>query len=172
MTDAPRNVLFLCIANSARSIMAEAILSRLSAGRFVAYSAGSKPSGHVDPSVLQLLGKLNHRTDGLHSKSWHGFSGPTAPRMDFVFTVCDESIEESATGQICPTWEGEPLTAHWGVPDPASLPGSDAERAAMVADVYRMLSNRISIFANLPLTSLDRLSLQKRLSAIGGMPRI
>ena len=167
MTDNPRNVLFLCIANSARSIMAEAILSRSGAGRFRAFSAGSAPSGHVDPTVAQLLRKLNHPTDGLRSKSWGEFTDPAAPVMDFVFTVCDESFDKP-----CPVWSHNPLTAHWGVPDPAATHGSEAEKAAVVADVYRMLSNRIGIFVNLPMASLDRLSLERRLNAIGGMPRI
>ncbi len=156
------NALFLCTGNSARSIMAEAILSRLGAGRFKAFSAGSMPKGEVNPHALVLLGRLNHRTDELRSKSWGEFAGPDAPALDFVFTVCD-----NAAAEVCPIWPGQPMTAHWGVPDPAAAPGSDAEVAVAFADAYRQLYNRISIFVSLPLPSLDRLSLQRRLDAIG-----
>jgi protein-tyrosine-phosphatase len=170
MTDAaretPYNVLFLCTGNSARSIMAECILNREGGGRFRAFSAGSHPTGKVNPVVLTLLKRLNFKSDGLRSKSWDEFAAPGAPKLDFVFTVCDD-----AAGGVCPAWPGQPMTAHWGVPDPATAGGSDAERAAFVADVFRMLNNRISIFVSLPLVSLDRLSLQRRLQEIGRVGR-
>jgi protein-tyrosine-phosphatase len=156
------NVLFLCTGNSARSILAEAILNRESKGKFMAYSAGSQPKGAVHPFAIDLLKSLNHPTAHLRSKSWDEFAVPGAPQMDFVFTVCD-----NAASEVCPVWPGQPMTAHWGVPDPAAATGSEAERRLAFADVYRQLSNRISIFTSLPIASLDRLSLQKRLSDIG-----
>jgi len=156
------NVLFLCTGNSARSILAEAILNREGKGRFVAYSAGSHPKGEVHPFAVDLLRKLNHPTDTLRSKSWDEFAATGAPEMDFVFTVCDNAAHE-----VCPIWPGQPMTAHWGVPDPAAAEGSEAERRLAFAEAYRQLGNRISIFANLPIQSLDRLSLQKRLNEIG-----
>jgi len=159
-------VLFLCTGNSSRSIMAEAILNREGAGRFKAYSAGSRPTGAVDPQTLDLLARLNHPVEGLRSKSWDEFVGPGAPELDFVFTVCDD-----AAGEVCPTWPGQPMTAHWGVPDPAKFEGNAAQRGQFVADVYRMLFNRISVFISLPLQSHDRLALQTRLDSIGRMPR-
>ena len=162
MTDEPLNVLFLCTGNSARSIIAEAILNREGAGRFRAYSAGSQPKGSVHSYALDLLKKLNHSTADLRSKGWNEFAQPGAPRLDFVFTVCD-----TAANEVCPVWPGQPMTAHWGVPDPAAAEGSEAERRFAFADTYRMLGNRISIFANLPMRSLDRLSLQNRLDEIG-----
>ncbi len=162
MADRLYNVLFLCTGNTARSILAEAILEREGAGRFRAFSAGSQPKGTVNPFALRLLEKLNHPTAGLRSKSWDEFAAPGAPTMDFVFTVCD-----SAAAEACPAWPGQPMTAHWGVPDPAAVEGSDADKAVAFADTYRMLTNRISIFVNLPLASLDRLALKKRLDAIG-----
>ncbi len=157
-----KNVLFLCTGNSARSILAEAIMNREGMGKFRAFSAGSKPGGQVNPFALSLLVRMNHDTSGLRSKSWDEFGGPDAPKMDFVFTVCD-----SAAAEECPFWPGQPMTAHWGLPDPAAVTGSDAEKALAFADTYRMLSNRIGIFVNLPLTQLDKLTLQKRLDAIG-----
>ena len=165
--DAPRpfNVLFLCTGNSCRSILAEAIMNRVGAGRFKAYSAGSHPSGQVNPHALALLKRLHHPTEGLRSKPWDEFSrqtNPDAPELDFVFTVCD-----NAAGEVCPIWPGQPMSAHWGLPDPAAFEGSEAETAVVFADTYRMLNNRISLFVNLPLRSLDRLSLQKRMDAIG-----
>ncbi len=159
---APMNVLFLCTGNSARSILAEAIMNRLGAGRFKAWSAGSMPTGKVNPHALALLEKYNYPTIGLRSKSWEEFAAPGAPKLDFVFTVCD-----NAANEVCPIWPGQPMSAHWGLPDPAAATGNEAQIALAFADAYRMLSNRISIFANLPLASLDRMSLQHRLDAIG-----
>ena len=156
------NVLFLCTGNSARSILAEAILNREAKGKFAAYSAGSHPKGEVHPYAIDLLRKMNHPVAGLRSKSWDEFAVPGAPEMDFVFTVCD-----NAASEVCPVWPGQPMTAHWGVPDPAAAEGSEAERRLAFADAYRQLSNRISIFTSLPIASLDRLSLQRRLEDIG-----
>ena len=156
------NVLFLCTGNSARSILAEACLNREGRGRFTSYSAGSHPKGEVHPLAIELLKRANYDTSGLRSKSWDEFATRGAPKMDFVFTVCDSAAAES-----CPVWPGQPMTAHWGVPDPAAVEGSDTEKAIAFADAYRMLNNRISIFVNLPLSSLDRLALQKRLTDIG-----
>jgi protein-tyrosine-phosphatase len=156
------NVLFLCTGNSARSILAEAILNREGKGKFAGYSAGSQPKGEVHPFAIDLLKKLNHPTDQLRSKSWEEFAAAGAPEMDFVFTVCD-----NAASEVCPVWPGQPMTAHWGLPDPAAAEGSEAERRLAFADAYRQLSNRISIFTSLPIAALDRLSLQKRLEDIG-----
>lgn len=156
------NVLFLCTGNSARSILAEACLNREGRGRFTAYSAGSHPKGEVHPMAIELLKRGNYDTAGLRSKSWDEFAAAGAPKMDFVFTVCD-----SAAAEACPVWPGQPMTAHWGVPDPAAVEGTDTEKALAFAEAYRMLNNRISIFVNLPITSLDRLALQKRLTDIG-----
>jgi len=164
MTDRPFNVLFLCTRNSARSIMAEAILNELSAGKFHAYSAGSEPKGQVHPETIQLLQSLGYDTKGIRSKAWGEFATPGAPPLDFVFTVCD-----NAAGEACPVWPGQPMTAHWGVPDPAKATGSPAEIALAFKDAYRMLHRRISAFAALPLQSLDRLSLQNKLKEIGRM---
>ncbi|MDT9600749.1 arsenate reductase ArsC [Sphingosinicella rhizophila] len=158
----PLNVLFLCTGNSARSIIAEAILNREGMGRFKAFSAGSDPKGEVHPFTLHLLEKLNHKTDQLRSKSWEEFSGPDAPKLDFVFTVCD-----NAANEVCPVWPGQPLTANWGVPDPVAVDESDAVQHAAFFDTYRMLFNRISLFTNLPFDGLDKLSLQSRLDRIG-----
>lgn len=161
----PFNVLFLCTGNSARSILAESIMNRLGAGKFRAYSAGSMPSGRVNPYAISLLQKLNYPTDHLRSKPWDEFAAlnnSDAPQLDFVFTVCD-----NAAGEVCPIWPGQPMSAHWGLPDPAAVEGSEAEKALAFADTYRMLNNRIGVFVNLPITSLDNLSLQKRLEEIG-----
>ncbi len=158
----PYNVLFLCTGNSARSIMAEAILARAGAGKFIAYSAGSQPKGEVHPHAIRLLQRFNHKTEGFRSKSWDEFARADAPPLDFVFTVCD-----NAAGEVCPVWPGQPMTAHWGVPDPAAVEGSDAEVAAAFADAYGRLSNRITVLVNLPFEGLDRLSLQRRLDDIG-----
>ena len=162
MPDRVYNVLFLCTGNSARSILAEAILNRNGKGRFQAYSAGSHPKGRVHPYTLDLLRNLNYVTDGLRSKSWDEFAVPGAPNLDFVFTVCDDAANES-----CPVWPGQPMSAHWGIPDPATVDGPEAVRRQAFADACRMMTNRISIFTSLPLHSLDRLSLQQRLDEIG-----
>lgn len=161
-TDKVFNVLFLCTGNSARSIMAECILNREGQGRFQGYSAGSHPKGEVNPYALHILKTLNYPTADLSSKDWSVFAAPGAPQMDFVFTVCD-----SAANEVCPVWPGQPMTAHWGIPDPAAVDGKEAEKAAAFADTMRMLTNRISIFVNLPMRSLDRLTLQERLDGIG-----
>lgn len=158
----PFNVLFLCTGNSARSIMAEAILNRAGQGNFRAFSAGSQPKGQVHPYTLALLRKLHFDVSGMRSKSWLEFSQPDSPKLDFVFTVCD-----NAAGETCPFWPGQPMTAHWGVPDPASATGTEAEIGFVFADTLRMLTNRINIFVSLPLAKLDRLSLQNQLNAIG-----
>jgi len=158
----PMNVLFLCTGNSARSIMAECIMNREGLGKFKAYSAGSMPAGEVNPLALNLLRKLNYDVSKLRSKSWEEFSGPDAPKLDFVFTVCD-----SAAKEVCPIWPGQPMSAHWGLPDPAAVEGTEAERALAFDETYRMLFQRITIFTNLPLSSLSRLSLQKHLDEIG-----
>jgi len=160
----PYNVLFLCTGNSARSIMAEAILNKVGAGKFRAYSAGSQPKGHLHPETIRLLQSLGYDASDFRSKSWHEFAKPGASSLDFVFTVCD-----NAAGETCPIWPGQPMTAHWGVPDPAEAKGTDAEIALALKDAYRMLNQRIGIFAALPIRSLDRLSLQKRLKEIGDM---
>lgn len=162
----PLNVLFLCTGNSARSIMAEAILNRLGAGRFRAYSAGSHPAGKVNPLALNLLRKMNYDVSKLRSKSWEEFEAASAPKLDFVFTVCDDAAAEA-----CPVWPGQPMTAHWGLPDPAKATGTEAERAFAFDDCFRMLNQRIGIFVNLPLDSLSKLSLQKELDAIGHVSR-
>lgn len=162
MGDHVFNVLFLCTGNSARSIIAEAILNREGMGRFRAFSAGSQPKDEVHPYALQLLKSANHDVSFARSKSWDEFAGPDAPEMDFVFTVCD-----SVAAEVCPVWPGQPMTAHWGVPDPAAVEGTDAEKHFAFADTYRMLGNRISVFVNLPLAAIDRLALQQRLGEIG-----
>ncbi|MGC1776617.1 MAG: arsenate reductase ArsC [Xanthobacteraceae bacterium] len=158
----PLNVLFLCTGNSARSIMAEVILNRAGQGKFKAFSAGSQPKGEVHPYALDLLRKLHYEVTGLRSKSWLEFTGPEAPKLDFVFTVCDNTAAEA-----CPVWPGQPMTAHWGVPDPAAATGTEAEIRYAFADALRMLTNRINIFVSLPLDRLDQLSLQRRLEEIG-----
>lgn len=162
MSPAAFNVLFLCTGNSARSILAEAILNRDGQGRFRAFSAGSLPKGAVHPFALDLLARMNHPVETLRSKSWDEFAADDAPQMDFVFTVCD-----NAASEICPVWPGQPMTAHWGLPDPAAAIGSETGQRLAFADTYRMLANRIGIFVNLPMRSLDRLSLQSRLDEIG-----
>jgi arsenate reductase len=155
--------LFLCTGNSARSILAECVLNQLGKGKFVAHSAGSFPKGEVHPYALELLERQSYATKHLRSKSWNEFAGPEGPPLDFVFTVCD-----NAAGEVCPIWPGQPMTAHWGLPDPAAAEGSEAERRLAFADTLRMLRNRIGVFVNLPIKSLDKLSLQKRLHEIGG----
>lgn len=156
------NVLFLCTGNSARSILAEAILNRTAAGRFRAFSAGSQPKGSVHPRTVALLNNLGYDTAALRSKSWAEFAAPDAPPLDFIFTVCD-----NAAGETCPVWPGKPITAHWGVPDPAEAVGSEAEIALAFNDAYRMLERRITLFAALPLDKLDALTVQARLREIG-----
>jgi arsenate reductase len=162
----PLNVLFLCTGNSARSIMAEAILNRLGKGKFQAYSAGSHPTGAINPLAANLLRKTNFDLSRLRSKSWDEFATPDAPKLDFVFTVCDDAANE-----VCPIWPGQPMTAHWGLPDPAKATGNDAERAFAFDDCFRMLNQRISIFVNLPIDSLSKLSLQHHLDEIGKIRR-
>ena len=162
MSDQLLNVLFLCTGNSARSIMAEAILNRLGGGRFKAFSAGSHPKGQVHPFAIDLLKSLNYDTSFARSKPWDEFAEPGAPQMDFVFTVCDD-----AAGETCPVWPGQPTTAHWGIPDPAAAEGTEAEKHLAFAEAFRMLNNRISIFVSLPMRMIDKLSLQKRLDEIG-----
>lgn len=165
MVDPIWNAPFLCTGNSARSILAEAILDSEGGGRFRAFSAGSHPRGEVHPYTLDLLNRLNYDTAFARSKSWDEFAGRDAPKMDFVFTVCDQAAAEP-----CPYWPGQPMTAHWGVPDPAAAEGNEAERRLAFADANRMLRNRITIFVNLPLLSIDRLKLQERLDEIGKTP--
>jgi protein-tyrosine-phosphatase len=161
-THKPFNVLFLCTGNSARSIFAECIINRVGAGKFVGYSAGSFPKGEIHPQALRLLESLRYPTDRLRSKSWDEFAKPGAPMLDFVITVCDD-----AAGEICPAWPGQPMTAHWGIPDPAAFQGSEAETALAFAEAYRVLNNRITLFTSLPITSLDKISLRRRLDEIG-----
>ena len=162
MPDDRKNVLFLCTGNSARSLMAEAIIEREGLGKFRGFSAGSQPKDAPHPRTIALLQHLNHDTSAIRSKSWEEFATPDAPQMDFVFTVCDQAASEP-----CPIWPGQPMSAHWGVPDPAAATGTEAEIAFAFSDTYRMLRNRISIFVNLPIAQLDRLSLQKELDRIG-----
>ena len=162
MSGRPYNVLFLCTGNSARSIMAEAILNRAGAGTFKAYSAGSHPKGEVNPRTIQLLKRLNYATDNFRSKPWDEFAVADAPHLDFVFTVCDNAANEA-----CPVWPGQPMTAHWGVPDPAAATGTEAQIGLAFSEAYRQLNNRISIFVSLPFARLDKLSLKKRLDEIG-----
>jgi arsenate reductase len=162
MSEKVYNVLFLCTGNSARSIMAEAVLNRAGQGHFRAFSAGSQPKGKVHPYTIDLLRKLHFDVSGFRSKSWLEFAQPDSPKLDFVFTVCD-----NAAGETCPVWPGQSMTAHWGVPDPAAATGTEAEVCYAFADALRMLTNRINIFVSLPLEKLDRLSLQKKLEDIG-----
>jgi protein-tyrosine-phosphatase len=164
VSNRPVNVLFLCTGNSARSIMAEAILNKLGADHFRAYSAGSHPKGRVHPEAIRLLESLGHDTSSFRSKSWTEFAAGDAPAIDFVFTVCD-----NAAGEACPIWPGHPMTAHWGIPDPAEATGTPAEVAMAFRDAYRMLEGRIGAFVSLPIRSLDHLSLQSKLRKIGQM---
>jgi arsenate reductase len=162
VADPPFDVLFLCTGNSARSIMAEAILNKIGTDKFRAYSAGSQPKGQVHPEALRLLQSLDHDTSGFRSKSWDEFAKPGAPAFDFVFTVCD-----SAAAETCPVWPSQPMTTHWGVPDPAAAKGTPAEIALAFKDTYRMLNQRIAVFTALPLRSLDRLTLRSKLKEVG-----
>jgi arsenate reductase (thioredoxin) len=156
------NVLFLCTGNSARSVMAEAIMNRKGRGNFVAYSAGSHPSGVVRPEAIKQLESARLPTEDLRSKSWDEFAKPGAPKLDFVFTVCDNAAKE-----VCPFWPGQPMTAHWGVPDPAAVQGTPEEIAKAFRDAFFMLDRRISLFTSLPLASLDSLAIQKEIDSIG-----
>jgi protein-tyrosine-phosphatase len=162
MPDKTYRVLFLCTGNSARSILAECALKRWGGHQFQAFSAGSHPKGEIHPITLRLLRQFNYRTDGLRSKSWDEFAGPAAPPLHFVFTVCDQ-----AAGEVCPVWPGQPMTAHWGVQDPAAFVDPEDKRFRVFRDVYFQLERRIQIFISLPLASLDKLSLQRRLDQIG-----
>ncbi len=157
------NVLFLCTGNSARSILAEAILTRRGAPNFTAYSAGSHPAGAVRPEALRMLEQAGLRTDGLRSKSWDEFATPGAPQMDFVFTVCDNAARE-----VCPLWPGQPMTAHWGVPDPAAVVGTREEVERAYREAFTILERRISLLLALPLASLDSLAIKRELDKIGG----
>ena len=162
MTNQIYNVLFLCTGNSARSILAEAIMQREGIGKFNAFSAGSQPRGEIHPVAAHVLEIMNFDPSKFRSKSWEEFATPDAPNLDFVFTVCD-----NAANEVCPVWPGQPMSAHWGLPDPAAVEGNEAEVHAAFFDCFRMLTNRISIFVNLPIASLDSLSLQTKLDAIG-----
>jgi protein-tyrosine-phosphatase len=162
LPDRPYNVLFLCTGNSARSILAEALLNKFGKGKFVAYSAGSMPTGRVNPNAITLLDRLGFNTQGFRSKSWSEFSGPGAPELDFVFTVCD-----NAANEVCPFWPGQPMTAHWGIPDPAAVEGTQIEINHAFQTALRVLQRRIELFANLPVKSLDRMSLKMHLDGIG-----
>jgi arsenate reductase (thioredoxin) len=160
--DRPYNVLFLCTGNSARSVLAEAILNKIGHGKFRAYSAGSQPKGKVNPQTINLLEGLGYDTSGFSSKSWNEFTKPGAPQFDFIFTVCDD-----AAGEVCPVWPGRPATAHWGIADPAAAQGTDVEVARAFRDAYRYLSKRIELFAALPFRALDEISLNAKLREIG-----
>ena len=162
--DAVYNVLFLCTGNSARSILGEAVLNDVGNGRFRGFSAGSAPRGAVNPMALEVLRAAGISTEGLRSKAWDEFASPGAPRMDFVFTVCD-----NAAGEACPVWRGQPMTAHWGIEDPAAVEGPEFLKRAAFEDALRFMRNRIAAFVNLPMASIDRLALQSKLHGIGGM---
>mgnify|MGYP003526126286 FL=1 len=162
MPETPYNMLFLCTGNSARSILAEAILNREGKGRFRAFSAGSQPKGEPHPMALQLLQREGFDTGFARSKSWDEFAAPGAPELNFVVTVCD-----NAANEVCPFWPGQPMTAHWGVPDPAAATGTEAEVALAFAEAYRMLRNRIMVFVNLPMATIDRMTLKSRMDEIG-----
>jgi arsenate reductase len=165
MSERVYNVLFLCTGNSARSILAEAILNAHAQGRFKAYSAGSHPKGTVHPLALALLERNGLPTAGLRSKAWNEFAQADAPPLDFVFTVCDD-----AAGEVCPIWPGQPMTAHWGQPDPAAVEGTESEKAQAFREAFRMLGRRIELFASLPVATLDRLALGNQVRAIGKVP--
>lgn len=165
MADRPYNVLFLCTGNSARSILAESLINHWGRGRFRGFSAGSRPKGVVHPIAIELLKHMKLPTEGLRSKSWDEFAAPDAEPLDFVFTVCD-----NAAGEACPYWPGQPITAHWGVPDPAAVTGTETEKWMAFRDAFRSLENRIKIFTSLPIATLDRMKLKERLDAIGTMP--
>jgi arsenate reductase len=162
MRDKVYNVLFICTGNSARSIMAEGLMNHLARGRFRAWSAGSHPNGTVNPFALQTLATWHIPTDGYRSKNWDEFAKPDAPALDFVFTVCD-----NAAGEVCPVWPGQPMTAHWGVPDPAAFEGSDVQKAKFFMDTAITLKRRIELMLSLPLASLDKLAIQREIKDIG-----
>jgi len=164
MSEPQFNVLFLCTGNSARSILAESILRKEGAGRFRAFSAGSHPKGTVNPFALKVLAAYGYPMDGFRSKSWDEFAAPGAPIMDFVFTVCD-----TAAAETCPVWPGQPMTAHWGIEDPAAVEGADIQKEAAFNLAFRYLKNRITIFISLPIKSLDKLSLNAKLREIGAL---
>lgn len=167
MTERIYNVLFLCTGNSARSILAESLINHWGRGRFHGYSAGSHPKGTVHPVALKLLQNLKFPTEGLRSKSWDEFSEPGAPNLDFVITVCD-----NAAGEVCPYWPGQPMTAHWGMPDPAAVEGAELDQLTAFRDTFRTLENRIKVFTSLPLASIERIKLKERLDEIGRTPLV
>lgn len=164
MPDRVFNVLFLCTGNSARSVLAESILQKEGAGKFRAFSAGSQPKGEVNPYSLRVLASMGYPAEGFRSKSWDEFAAPDAPKMDFIFTVCD-----SAAGETCPVWLGHPTTAHWGIEDPAAVEGTDIEKERAFVEAFRLMRNRITIFVNLPFATLDKLAMQDKLDEIGRM---
>jgi len=162
MSDKTFNILVLCTGNSARSIMGEALFNTLGKGRFKAYSAGSHPTGKVHPFAIEAVERLGYPVGGLRSKSWDEFAVPEAPQMDFIFTVCDR-----AAGEVCPVWPGQPITAHWGFEDPAAYVGTDEEKRRKFQEIFRFMTNRIQLFANLPLTSLDKFAIKREMDNIG-----
>jgi protein-tyrosine-phosphatase len=164
MPDRVFNVLFLCTGNTARSVLAESILQKEGGGTFRAFSAGSQPKGEVNPYTLRVLASMGYPPEGFRSKSWDEFAAPDAPKMDFIFTVCD-----SAAGEACPVWLGHPTTAHWGIEDPAAVEGTDIEKERAFVEAFRLMRNRITIFVNLPFATLDKLATQERLDEIGRM---
>jgi arsenate reductase len=161
----PYNVLFLCTGNSARSILAESLLNHWGGGQFKAFSAGSFPKGQVHPLALELLTRMKLPTEGLRSKSWDEYAAPGAPSLDFIFTVCD-----NAAGEVCPVWPGKPITAHWGIADPAAAEGPDADKAFAFRKAFRELETRIKLFVQLPIASLEQMTLKEKLRAIGRAP--
>lgn len=165
MSDKAYNVLFLCTGNSARSIMAESILNRRGKAQFRGFSAGSQPKGQVNPLALDLLKRFDFPTDGLRSKSWDEFATPGSPHFDFIITVCD-----NAAGESCPAWLGKPTTAHWGIPDPAAVEGTDIQKKAAFAEVFKLMSTRINLFLSLPLSSIDQLRIKQEMDSIGKLP--
>lgn len=165
MTDKTFNILFLCTGNSARSIMAEALVTTMSKGRFQGFSAGSKPGGTVNPFAIEQVGKTGYPVDKLRSKSWDEFAGPDAPHMDFIITVCD-----NAAGEVCPYWPGHPATAHWGFEDPAAVEGTDAQKRAAVEKVFKQILARMNSFVSLPVHLLDKHAIQREIDKIGGTP--
>ena len=161
----PYNILILCTGNSARSIIGEALFNTMGAGRFKAYSAGSHPTGKVNPFAIEQVRGLGYPVENLRSKSWDEFAAPGAPELDFVITVCDK-----AAGEMCPLWPGQPVTAHWGFPDPAAVQGADEEKRAAFAQILRQMRNRVQLFLSLPLESLDHMATEKKMRAIGQQP--